>query len=265
MNRKSIGSQQQASLADELFLLTDCYIEYLLVSSVGHSMLIDAMKAFFNKFDLFGKKGGSQENSSQKKDTKSKCREWNRAIGREVRKIDRDVAGMSRNEKVTIAEVKKLAAKGEVGSVKILAKELIYLRKSRDRLLLSKTQLNSISNQLTQQAAMAKLTNAFQSSAQIMASMNEIVNVPEIHEVMMQMGKEMENMGLVEKIVADGIDEALGSTLEMEEQTEMEIGKLFDELAIENITLVPSAGKDKLPHGLAASSSKAKAGVRQNA
>lgn len=212
------------------------------------------MKSLFKHFSLFGKP------REPKPDVKTKCREWNRSINREIRKIDRDIDGMTRNEKSTVTEIKKLAAKGEVASVKILAKELVFLRKSRDRLLLSKTQMKSVSNQLTQQAAMAKLTNAFQSSAEVMKSMNAIVNVPEMHEIMMKMGREMENMGLIEKIMADGVDDALGNSLDMEEQTEQEINKLMEELAIDNMTLVPSAGRDKLA---ASSRIPAKSAARQ--
>lgn len=199
------------------------------------------MKAFFKKFSLFG-----QPRESEKSDPKQKCREWNRSINREVRKVDRDMDGMTRSERTTVTEIKKLAASGQMGSVKILAKELVHLRKARERLLLSKTQLKSVSNQLTQQASMAKLSNAFQSSAEVMHAMNAIVNVPEMHDVMMKMGKEMENMGLVEGLMADGIDDALGGSVEMEEETELEINKLMEELAIDNITLVPSAGRQKM-------------------
>ena len=207
------------------------------------------MKKFFGNFDLFGQRGvqgRTDASSGANKDlsAKGQCREWGRSIKREIRKLDRDVDDMTRNEKKTIAEVKALAAKKEFGSVKILAKELVYLRKSRDRLLLTKTQLNSVSNQLTQQMAMGKLGSAFQQSADIMASMNALVNVPEITQIMTQMGKEMQNMGLIESIMADGIDQALGDNLETEAQTDQEISKLLEELAIDAMTLVPSAGKE---------------------
>ena len=199
------------------------------------------MKSFFSKFSLFGKPP-----SDEKANAKTKAREWNRSIGKEIRRIDRDINGISRNEKSTTAEIRKLAAQGQVGSVKILAKELVFMRKTRDRMLSAKTQLNSVSNQLTQQVAVAKLTNAFQSSAEVMKSMNAIVNVPEMHAIMSEMGKEMEKMGLIESIIADGVDEALGSTLEMEEETELEINKLMEELALDNMISVPSAGRHKL-------------------
>jgi charged multivesicular body protein 3 len=216
------------------------------------------MKKFFSKFDLFGERRVAERAMQQDPEgaapvfdknviLKNQFREWNRNIKREMRRIDRDVDGMTRNEKSTAAEIKKLAAKKEINSVKILAKELIRLRKSRDRMILTKTQLNSVSNQLTHQMAVAKLGATFQRSTELMTVMNRLVNVPEITETMSQMSKEMQTLGIIEAVISDGIDEALGDSVETEEQTEIEVKKLLEELAIDTITLMPAAGKGKLP------------------
>jgi len=205
------------------------------------------MKAFFKRIDIFGERGAAMadsdadDNPCTTADTSAKgmARQWNRNIKREIRRIDRDVYSMTANEKKTIADMKALAAKKEMSSVKILAKEMVFLRKSRDRMLLTKTQLNSISNQLTQQVALMKLSNSFQQSADIMKSMNQIVNVAEVHDIVMKMGKEMENLGLIESIMGEAVDDALAD-IDTEEQTEAEIAKLLDELAIDNISLLPS-------------------------
>jgi|LauGreDrversion4_2_1035121.scaffolds.fasta_scaffold55921_3 division protein CdvB (Snf7/Vps24/ESCRT-III family) len=205
------------------------------------------MKAFFKRIDIFGERGAAAAAAAEDSDgeapadtsAKGMARQWNRNIKREMRHIDRDVVGMSTSEKKTVLEIKKLAAKKEMSSVKILAKELVMLRRSRDRMILTKTQLNSISNQLTQQVALAKLSNCFEKSAEVMQAMSKIINVPEVHEIMTKMGKEMENMGLIEGIMGDAIDETLAD-IDTEEQSELEIRKLLEELAIDNITLLPT-------------------------
>jgi charged multivesicular body protein 3 len=205
------------------------------------------MKAFFKKIDIFGERGASaaaagdsDTQSPQDTSAKGMARNWNRDIKREVRRIDRDLCSMTATEKKTITDIKALVQKKEMTSVKILARELVFLRKSRDRMLLTKTQLNSISNQLTQQVALMKLSNCFQQSADIMKSMNEIVNVPEVHEIVMRMGKEMENLGLIEGLMGEAVDNAF-TDIETEGQTELEVNKLLEELAIDNISLLPSA------------------------
>jgi len=50
--------------------------------------------------------------------------------------------------------VKQLAAKGDVKSARILAKEVVRSNKQKDRLSVSKARLGSIGNQLSQQMGM---------------------------------------------------------------------------------------------------------------
>jgi division protein CdvB (Snf7/Vps24/ESCRT-III family) len=199
-------------------------------------------RKLFKNFDLFGEKGVRDETNRSPKEM---AREWNRTIRKEMRRIDRDVGMMNSSEKKTLAEIKQLAGKKQINAVKILAKELVYQRKSRDRLILTKTQLNSISNELTHQVALAKLSESFGQSAAIMKSMNQIINLPGLTDTLTNMGKEMENMGLIESIMGDAIDEALADP-ETEESTEIEMNKIFDELAIDTIALVPNAGKGSI-------------------
>ena len=50
--------------------------------------------------------------------------------------------------------MKQLAAKGDVKSARILAKEVVRSNKQKDRLSVSKARLGSIGNQLSQQMGM---------------------------------------------------------------------------------------------------------------
>ena len=214
---------------------------------------------FFASLDLFGERGAKTNAALSEKNPKALCREWTRNINKEMRRIDRDVEGMDRSEKTTISEIKKLAEKKEFNAMRILAKELVRHRHAKERLMLTKTQLNSVSNQLAQQMAMTKLGSVFEKSAEIMASMNELININEVHDMMVQMGREMENAGLIEAVMSDGIEQTLGDTVEMEELTQQEVNKLFEELAIDAITLVPSANKEKLRGEAVSVKSKASA------
>jgi charged multivesicular body protein 3 len=55
------------------------------------------------------------------------------------------------------ASVKQLAAKGDVKSARILAREVVRSDKQKDRLSVSKARLGSISTQLSQQMGMSSL------------------------------------------------------------------------------------------------------------
>jgi hypothetical protein len=60
------------------------------------------------------------------------------------------VIGIDREEAKIVKDIKERIKKGDKGSAKILAKELVRSRKAKERLYQSKAELNSVSMQLTQ-------------------------------------------------------------------------------------------------------------------
>lgn len=104
--------------------------------------------------------------------------------------------------------VKQLAAKGDVKSARILAREVVRSEKQKDRLSVSKARLGSIGTQLTQQLgertctsirirslkpfpAMVKVTGSLQKSTEIMKLSNSLIKLPQISRVMREMSMEM--------------------------------------------------------------------------
>lgn len=104
--------------------------------------------------------------------------------------------------------VKQLAAKGDVKSARILAREVVRTDKQKDRLSVSKARLGSIGTQLTQQLgertcastqivilklflAMVKVTGSLQKSTEIMKLSNSLIKLPQISRVMRDMSMEM--------------------------------------------------------------------------
>jgi charged multivesicular body protein 3 len=108
------------------------------------------------------------------------------------------------------ASVKQLAAKGDVKSARILAREVVRSNRQKDRLSVSKARLGSIGTQLSQQvgmssfyilctvpipnvlvAAMIKVTGSLQKSTEIMKLSNALIKLPQISHSMREMGMEM--------------------------------------------------------------------------
>lgn len=104
------------------------------------------------------------------------------------------LAEIDMQERKTEAEIKKLAAKKDMGSAKVLARELVKSRKAKQRLYQSKANLSGIEMQLTQQASMIKLQKTMGKSAKIMGMMNQVVKLPQLNKVMMAMSREMEKV-----------------------------------------------------------------------
>lgn len=114
------------------------------------------------------------------------------------------------------ASVKQLAAKGDVKSARILAREVVRSNRQKDRLSVSKARLGSIGTQLSQQmgissfyilctppihnafmAAMVKVTGSLQKSTEIMKLSNALIKLPQISHSMREMSMEMTKVRLL--------------------------------------------------------------------
>ncbi|RYH27247.1 hypothetical protein EON65_13660 [archaeon] len=81
-------------------------------------------------------------------DPQELAKEWKRNLQKEMRKIDRDIAGIKREEDRAVKECKRLAKANQLSSARILAKQIAATRKTVDRMHTTKAQLNSVSMNL---------------------------------------------------------------------------------------------------------------------
>ena len=149
------------------------------------------------------------------------AKEWKRKLQKEARAIDREITNIKRQEDRAMKECKALAKANRLPAAKILAKEIVRTRKMVERMYMAKAQLNSVSNTLQTSVckfiatkrtisymfsfrlillilfsfkAMIKMKGCIEKSAEIMGSMNKLVNVKEISETMRDMAREMERV-----------------------------------------------------------------------
>lgn len=119
---------------------------------------------------------------------------------------------------------------------RLLARELVRSKKAKERLHTSKAQLNSVQLHLQQNLAQYKLAGCIRSSAQVMASMNAAIRLPEIHQSMVMMATEMQKAGLIEEMVDD-----LMETDDIEEEADEEVEKVLMELHLTMDSAMPTA------------------------
>ncbi|ORZ36791.1 Snf7-domain-containing protein [Catenaria anguillulae PL171] len=148
---------------------------------------------------------GIQTPEEQVKKWRASLRAQDRVLDRQIRSIDAEEAKVKRS-------LKDAAKKGN----------------RPERLHTSKAQLNSVSMQLGQQLAVAKVAGALEKSTEIMKAVNSLVKLPEINMVMQDMAREMMKAGVIEEMIEDtisGLDEE-----EVEEEAEEEVNKILFEL-----------------------------------
>ncbi|KAJ6539398.1 Snf7-domain-containing protein [Mycena capillaripes] len=171
-----------------------------------------------------------------------KVRQWQVKLRTESRHLDREMRQLDAATKQARQQVKQHAARGDVKSARILAREVVRSDKQKDRLSVSKARLGSIGTQLTQQMAMIKVTGSLQKSTEIMKLSNALIKLPQISQTMREMSMEMTKAGIME--------EMLENTLEMDEDEELldeadaEVDKVLAELTDGKLGLAGSAGTE---------------------
>ncbi|KAG8218856.1 vacuolar sorting protein Vps24 [Butyriboletus roseoflavus] len=157
-----------------------------------------------------------------------KVRLWQGKLRAESRQLDREMRQLDVATSKAQLTVKQLAAKGDVKSARILAREVVRCHKQKDRLSVSKARLGSIGTQLTQQLAMLKVTGSLQKSTEIMKHSNSLVKLPQISQVMREMSMEMTKAGIIEEMLGDTLE--MGEEEEIEEEADAEVDRVLFEL-----------------------------------
>ncbi|KAJ3298452.1 Charged multivesicular body protein 3 [Rhizoclosmatium sp. JEL0117] len=154
-------------------------------------------------------------------------KKWKASIRGQERELDKQIRGIETAEAKVKKDIKAAAKRNDAASCRLLAKEIVRSRKARDRLHTSKAQLNSLSMQLQQQLAVAKVAGSLKQSTDIMKIVNNLIKLPEIHNTMQEMSKEMMKAGIIGEMMEDAIDTLDEEGIEEEADKEVE-NILFD-------------------------------------
>lgn len=156
-----------------------------------------------------------------------KVRAWQAKLRAESRQLDREIRQLDLAVTKARQSIKQLAGKGDVRSARVLAKEVVRCNRQKDRLSVSKAHLGSIGSQLTQQIAMAKVAGSLRKSTEIMKLSNTLVKVPQLSQTMRDLSVEMTKAGVLEEMLETTLE--MDEDDELEEEAEAEVDKiLFD-------------------------------------
>lgn len=156
--------------------------------------------------------------------------EWQRKVKREQRTLDKEIRELETARQRARSQLKALAAKNDVKSARILAKEVVRSNKQVDRLHVSKARLSSVGMQLTHQAAMLKVTGSLQKSTEIMKLSNQLIKLPELSAAMRQMSMEMTKAGIMEEMMDETLDGLDEDQDELEDEADAEVDKVLYDL-----------------------------------
>ncbi|KAL1825358.1 hypothetical protein DCAR_0313511 [Daucus carota subsp. sativus] len=170
-------------------------------------------------------------------------RENKRMIDKSIREIERERQGLQNQEKKLIVDIKKTAKQGQMGAVKVMAKDLIRTRHQIEKFYKLKSQLQGVSLRIQTLKSTQAMGEAMKGVTKAMGQMNRQMNLPSLQKIMQEFERQNEKMEMTSEVMADAIDDALEGD-EEEEETEELVSQVLDEIGIDiNSELVnaPSA------------------------
>ena len=163
---------------------------------------------------------------------KEQQREYRRGLKRAVREIDRERQKLQNEEKKLIAEIKKVAKTNNTGPLRVMAKDLVRLRRHVSKFYDMKSQISGIELRLQTMGSTQTMAEVIRSVTPALASMNKQMNLPELNNMMKEFYKENQKMEMTEEMMGDAVDMALDHE-DDDVQTDQLVGQVLSELNIE--------------------------------
>lgn len=189
-------------------------------------------------FNVFGKKPTVEE---QQRGTE-------RTLRKVGRNIERDRRGLEKEENKLELEIKKLAKEGNHEGCKILAKQLIQLRKQKTRTYAAGSKVQSIGVSNKTMGANIKLANAMSTTAKTMTDMNKIMKPEQVAADMRAFSQASTKMDMTDEMVNDTLDDLLTESGD-EEEGDKVVQQVLDEIGIEisgKMAAAPAAHRGKV-------------------
>jgi len=179
---------------------------------------------FFNK-----KPTAAEAAKAAKRETRKEVRGAQRDMEREIRELDRQ-------EKLVMAEIKKRAKAPGVSqndsALKALAKQLVQVRKQKEKCYGAKAHLGAVGMQTSAMASQVAAAQAVGKVTEAMGNANKAMNPQEMTKIMSEFTRQNEIAGIREEMMDDALTDAF-DTDDVEEEAEQVTNQVLAELGVE--------------------------------
>jgi len=163
-----------------------------------------------------------------------------RDIEKAMRELDKERANLEKNEAKLIGDIRKYAKQNQMGSVTIMAKDLVRTRTYITKFIELKSHLNAVLLKLQTVKSHEAMASAMKSVTTAMVRMNKAVNVPSVQKIMMDFARENERAELTQEMMGDMLDDVMEQDGDADEEDKI-VGQVLDEIGINFGDSVPEA------------------------
>ncbi|GAA5907930.1 hypothetical protein JCM6882_001530 [Rhodosporidiobolus microsporus] len=160
-----------------------------------------------------------------------RLRQHQRSLQKAQRELDRERSKLEQQEKKLVMDIKNGARKGEMGSCKVMAKDLVRTRRYISKFYSMKTQLQAVSLRIQGMRSNQQMAEAMKGATKAMSLMSRQMNLPQIQRILQEFEKESSMMDMKEEMMGDAIDDAMDD--EVGETEEEEGDRILDEVLAE--------------------------------
>ncbi|VDK48644.1 unnamed protein product [Anisakis simplex] len=173
----------------------------------------------------------------KKTDPKEERRATERAVRQTNRELDSDRRALERKEKELVRlwlelEIKKLAKLGKRDACAILAKQIVLLRKQKEKSINISAKVNAIDAKNRHLQSMAKVADVVGKSAETMKVMEKQMPVDKITKDVRDLAAAQGRFGVCDEMITEKLDEMLDESGDEAEEQAI-IDEVLDEVGID--------------------------------
>lgn len=160
-----------------------------------------------------------------------RLRKHQRALEKTQRELDRERVKLENQEKKLVQEIKTCAKNGQMGPLRVKAKDLVRTRRYVSKFYQMRTQLQAISLRIQTVRSNEQMMQSMKGATSLLGSMNRQMNLPALQRIAMEFEKENDIMDQRQEMMDDAIDDVTG--LEDEEEGEEVVNQVLDEIGVD--------------------------------
>lgn len=174
---------------------------------------------------------GGNKDGNKKSDIKATSREAQRTLNHSKRDIEREIASCDRTEKELITKIQLAHKQNRQSEVKLLAKQLVQTRETRDRLHRCTGQISGAAMKTKALATNAVMADTIAGATKAISSVNAVVDPKTVMKDMNNFSREMDKMEVAAETWDDMVDLFDGDGA-VEEESDVVVNSVLDELGI---------------------------------
>ncbi|KAH9817015.1 vacuolar assembly/sorting protein, partial [Teratosphaeria destructans] len=148
------------------------------------------------------------------------------------RDLDRERAKLETQERKLLQEIKKTAQAGQLGAVKVQARDLVRTRRYIQKFYQMRTQLQAVALRIQTVRSNDQMLQAMKGATSLLGRMNRSMNLPALQRIAMEFERENDVMDQRQEMMEDAIDDVTGVE-EDEEEGEEVVSRVLDEIGVD--------------------------------